>query len=86
MAKTKTNSTKETITETKVMTDLDNALYDLKQEGLTENKDFHVHEYVHGYLDIRFDGFYSRRAPIEFRPNGSLIQRDPYGREVVSSG
>lgn len=69
-----------------VTTDLDNALYDLKQEGLMENKDYHLHEYVHGYIDIRFDGFYSTRPVIEFRPDGSLIERDTYGKEVKPSG
>jgi len=83
MATAKKTQTKKSAPKT---TDLDNALYDLKKEGLTENKDFHVHEYVHGYIDIRFDGFHSTRPVLEFRPNGSIIARDPKGYEVIADG
>lgn len=60
-------------------TDLEITIEDLTQDGLLEGRDFFQHEYTHGYIDLRF---VTNRPPIEFRPDGSRIDRDPYGREI----
>lgn len=75
MATKKTTSTKKT-----KLTDLDTTLKELREdEAMFEGQDFYVHEYRHGYIDIRF---HDQRADIEFRPDGSLIERDPTGKEI----
>ena len=78
-------ATKKTVTpkktKTPIQTDIEVTIDTLKKEGLVENEDFNLHEYSHAYIDIRF---ITNRDPIEFRPDGSLIERDPYGKEIKS--
>lgn len=64
--------------KTKTKTDLQKRLGLLKSEGMEQDKDYIIHEYSHGYIDLRLRW---TREVFEYRPDESEIVRDPYGVE-----
>lgn len=58
-------------------TDLQLAEAELKEQGL----DYEVFEYSHAYADLLWKDSEGIRHKREFRPDGSEILRDNYGRE-----
>jgi hypothetical protein len=51
---------------------------ELKEAGV----DCEVFEYSHGYFDLLFKDEEGTKVKLEYRPDGSEILRDDFGREV----
>lgn len=64
------------------LSDLDTRLEQLRKEGMEEGKDYVIQEYSHGYIDVKMR---HSKGVWEFRPNGTEIVRDIYGKELQLS-
>lgn len=58
-----------------------NALQALEDQLKAEGLDYDVLEYSNAYIDILWKDDLGVRHKREFRPDGSEIERDEYGRE-----